>query len=302
LLTVPDFVPFVAKKILAFAALFLENENRFHLRRSLFLLMLQAFIVVFREGFESFLIVGIILAYLRRIGEHRLVPAMYWGIGASVLASAGLGYMLNKGINESLWEGIFGVATILLVGSLVIHMWRAGAQMKRQMEMKLSRISSRSSRRLAFAGVFLFTLVMITKEGMETVLMLFQIHDPKIVTGIVLGVIGATAISWAWVNFGHLINIRRFFQVTSIFLLLFMVQIGIYSFHEFSEAGVFPNSQALHDATEVFSPEGLYGRWFSLIAIGACAVWLGGAWINDSLKKGRAASNINQNPHTTVVR
>ena len=76
--------------------------------------MLQAFIVVFREGFESFLIVGIILAYLRRIGEHRLVPAMYWGIGASLVASAGLGYMLNKGVNESLWEGLFGVATILL--------------------------------------------------------------------------------------------------------------------------------------------------------------------------------------------
>ena len=38
--------------------------------------MWQAFIVVFREGFESFLIVGIILAYLRRIGQNRLVPAM----------------------------------------------------------------------------------------------------------------------------------------------------------------------------------------------------------------------------------
>ena len=247
--------------------------------------MLQAFIVVFREGFESFLIVGIILAYLRRIGEHRLVPAMYWGIGASVLASAGLGYMLNRGVNESLWEGLFGVATIILVGSLVIHMWKAGAKMKREMETKLSRISQRSSKRLALLGVFLFTLVMITKEGMETVLMLFQIHDPKIMSGVVLGVIGATAISWAWVNFGHLINVRRFFQVTSIFLLLFMVQIGIYSFHEFSEAGVFPNSEALHDATEPFSPTGLYGRWFSLIAIGACAVWLGGAWISDALKK-----------------
>ena len=88
--------------------------------------MLQAFIVVFREGFESFLIVGIILAYLRRIGQHRLVPAMYWGIAASILASAGLGYMLYRGVNESLWEGVFGVVTIVLVGSLVIHMWKAG--------------------------------------------------------------------------------------------------------------------------------------------------------------------------------
>jgi high-affinity iron transporter len=249
--------------------------------------MLQAFIVVFREGFESFLIVGVILAYLRRSGQHRLVPAMYWGIVASVLASTGLGYMLSRGVNESLWEGVFGVVTIVLVGSLVIHMWRAGAHMKRDMESKLSRISARSSTWLAFAGVFLFTLVMITKEGMETVLMLFQIHDPKLVTGVVLGVIGATTISWGWVNVGHLINVKRFFQVTSIFLLLFMVQIGIYSFHEFSEARVLPNSEALHDATEPFSPDGIYGRWFSVVAIGACAVWLAGAKVNDSLKKGK---------------
>ena len=261
--------------------------------------MLQAFIVVFREGFESFLIVGIILAYLRRIGQHRLVPAMYWGIGASLIASAGLGYMLSRGVNEALWEGIFGVATILLVGSLVIHMWKAGVQVKREMESKLSRISSRSSKRLAFAGVFLFTLVMITKEGMETVLMLFQIHDPKLVTGVVLGVVGATAISWAWVNFGHLINVKRFFQVTSIFLLLFMAQIAIYSFHEFSEAGILPNSEVLHDATEPFSPTGIYGSWFSIIAIGACALWLIGARIHDGIKKNRAAGRIDQNPRAT---
>src|SRR6266581_3187133 len=99
--------------------------------------MLQAFIVVFREGFESFLIVGIILAYLRRIGEHRLSPAVYSGIGGSILASAGLGYMLSRGVNESLWEGLFGIATILLVGSLVIHMWKSGSQMKRDMETRL---------------------------------------------------------------------------------------------------------------------------------------------------------------------
>lgn len=253
--------------------------------------MLSAFIVVFREGFESFLIVGVILAYLRRMGQERLVPAMYWGIAASVLASTGLGYMLSRGVNESLWEGVLGVVTILLVGSLVVHMWKAGPQIKRDMENKLSRISARSSR-LAFAGVFFFTVVMITKEGMETVLMLFQIHDSKIVTGIALGVLGTVAISWMWVHVGHLINVKRFFQVTAIFLMLFMVQIGIYSFHEFSEARVLgPRSEALHDATEPFSPDGIYGRWFSLIAVGACAVWLGAAKVSDSLKKGKAPSD-----------
>jgi high-affinity iron transporter len=137
---------------------------------------------------------------------------------------------------------------------------------------------------------------MITKEGMETVLMLFQIHDPKLVTGVVLGVIGATAISWAWVTVGHLINVRRFFQVTSIFLLLFMGQIAIYSFHEFSEAGILPNSEVLHDATEPLSPTGIYGSWFSMIAIGICAVWLVGAYVKDSIKKNRQFnSDANEN-------
>lgn len=255
--------------------------------------MFQAFVVVLREGFESFLIVGIIFAYLRRIGQQQLIPAMYWGIAVSVLASAGLGYMLNTGVNEALWEGAFGVVTIVLVGSLVAHMWKAGAHMKKEMESRLSRISQKSSA-LAYAGVFLFTVVMIAREGMETVLMLFQIQQANLIAGVVLGVVGAIAISWAWVRFGRLINVKRFFQVTAIFLLLFMVQIAIYSFHEFSEAGVIPNSAAWHEATEPLSPTGIYGSWFTIIAIGISAAWLVGAYVNDSLKK-RTASQVHHN-------
>jgi high-affinity iron transporter len=263
--------------------------------------MLQAFVVVFREGFESFLIVGIILAYLRRIGQQQLVPATYWGIGASLVASAGLGYMLSKGVNEALWEGLFGVVTIVLVGSLVAHMWKAGAQMKSQMESKLSRISARSSW-LAYAGVFVFTLVMIAREGMETVLMLFQIHEANLIAGVVLGVVGAIAISWAWVKFGRLINVKRFFQVTAIFLLLFMLQIAIYSFHEFSEAGILPNSAVLHEATEPLSPTGIYGSWFTIIAIGACAVCLFAAYVSDSMKRKAAVADNGRTSNHMAVR
>src|SRR5215467_5501443 len=122
---------------------FVENENRFQLA---LLLMLQAFIVVFREGFESFLIVGIILAYLRRTGETRLIPAMYWGVGASIVASAALGYMLSLGVNESLWEGVLGIVTMVLVGSFVIHVWRTGPRLRKEMESKLSRISYGSAK------------------------------------------------------------------------------------------------------------------------------------------------------------
>src|SRR5438046_10680691 len=115
--------------------------------------------------------------------------------------------------------------------------------------------------------------------------MLLQVRTPRLIWGALLGLIAAAGVAWAWARFGHLINVKRFFQVTGIFLLLFMAQVAIYTFHEFSEAGVLPNSESLHAATEKFSPERLYGQWFPVILVGMCAVWLVGSWIADRLRQ-----------------
>jgi high-affinity iron transporter len=121
---------------------------------------------------------------------------------------------------------------------------------------------------------------------METALLLIQIHEPRILTGVFLGIVGAAAMAFAWARFGYLINLKRFFQVTSIFLLLFVVQILIYSFHEFTEAGILPNSEWFHEMSEPFSPDGLYGKWFTFLMIGTCAAWLIGAWFTDRFARG----------------
>jgi high-affinity iron transporter len=184
------------------------------------------------------------------------------------------GYASQFFDNEALREGVLGVVAMLMVGTLVIHMWRNGAEIRNKMYQRLNTLSSKSSRFLAFAGVFVFTFLMITREGMETALMLMQIRDPQLVTGMLLGLSAAGLFAIAWARFGHLLNIKRFFQVTGIFLLLFMLQVGIYSFHEFCEANLFPNSDALHAATEKFSPDGLYGKWFSPLMVSVCGIWL----------------------------
>jgi len=148
-------------------------------------------------------------------------------------------------------------------------------------------MSSRTSRLAAVTGVFLFTFLMITREGMETALMLLQVHDSSLVYGALLGLVAAVGLAWAWARFGHLINVRRFFQVTGVFLLLFMAQVAIYTFHEFAEAGLLPNSEVLHAATEKFSPDGLYGKWFSLVMVALCGVWLLGSWMMDRVRTSR---------------
>jgi high-affinity iron transporter len=160
-------------------------------------------------------------------------------------------------------------------------MWRTGPKIQQRMRERLSAVSSNSSRVAAVLGVFLFTFLMITREGMETALMLMQVKTPHLINGALLGLFAAMAFAWGWARFGHLINVKRFFQVTGIFLLLFIIQVGMYSFHEFAEAGLLPNSDFLHEATEKFSPDGLYGKWFSVLMIGICGLWLLVAWLID---------------------
>jgi len=268
--------------------------------------MLNSFIIVLREGFESFLLVAVILAYLKKSGQSWLNIVVYSALALGLSASAGLGYLLATGVddartvqvfgetaggyintffaNEALREAVLGLIAMIMVGTLVIHMWRTGPKLRERMHERLNKMSSRTSRFAAAAGVFLFTFLMITREGMETALMLLQVRDSQLVTGALLGLGCAILFALAWTRFSHLINLKRFFQVTGVFLLLFMIQVGIYSFHEFSEAGLLPNSEALHEATEKFSPDGLYGKWFSLLMVSFCALWLIGGWLVDRLK------------------
>lgn len=265
--------------------------------------MLNSFIIVLREGFESFLLVAVILAYLQKSGQRWLNPTVYAAIAIALAASGGLAYLLSTGVddatiesifgvfigsyisqffaNEALREAVLGAVAVVMVGTLVIHMWRSGPKIQERMRERLSVVSSKSSRLAAVAGVFLFTFLMITREGMETALLLMQVKDPNVINGALLGLGAAILFAIGWARFGHLINLKRFFQVTSIFLLLFMLQVAIYSFHEFTEAGLLPNSEALHHATEKFSPDGLYGKWFSPIMVGICGLWLVGAWLID---------------------
>ena len=244
--------------------------------------MLNALIIVFREGFEAFLTVAIIFAYLRKTGRDHLRPAVWWGIGASVVASFAAGYALQR-VNQPLWEGVLALVAAVLVATFVIHMWRTAPRMKADMEARLSEHSSKSSA-LATLGVFGFTALMITREGMETALMLIQVRQAGFWVGCALGLAAAAAMSWVWAHYGHRVDIKRFFQVTGLFLLLFTVQIIFYAIHEFSEAELLPNSEAIHLATEPYTPLGIYGKWISVAMVGVCAAWLAGATLLDKAR------------------
>jgi high-affinity iron transporter len=239
--------------------------------------MLQAFVITLREGLEAFLIVAISLAYLKKTGRQSLIPAVHWGIAGSVALSIAAGVLLARASNQALWEGILALVAAVLVASLTVHMWRAGRRMKKEIETRLEASSIRVGRG-AFLGVLGFTLLMITREGMETALLmntlLFQVQAPQIIGGAVAGTLVAAFIALLWSRFGHRVNLARFFQVTAVFLLVFVVQLMIYGFHELTEANLFPGSEALHFATEPYGPDGVYGQYLTYLLVLLPVGWL----------------------------
>jgi len=239
--------------------------------------MLQAFVITLREGLEAFLIVAISLAYLRKTGRGHLVPAVHWGIAGSIVLSILAGVLFAQANNQALWEGILALVAGVLVASLTVHMWRAGKRMKREIEARLEASSLRAGRG-AFLGVLGFTLLMITREGMETALLMntlfFNVQIPSIIAGAIAGTLVSAFIAWLWSRYGYRVNLSRFFQVTAVFLLVFVVQLFIYGFHELTEANIVPSLGALHDATEPFGPDGIYGQYLTYMLVILPVGWL----------------------------
>jgi high-affinity iron transporter len=239
--------------------------------------MLQAFVITLREGLEAFLIVAISLAYLKKTGRRSLIPAVHWGIAGSVALSILAGVLFARASNQALWEGVLALVAGVLVASLTVHMWRAGKRMKREIETRLEASSLRTGS-AAFLGVLGFTLLMMTREGMETALLmntlLFSVQAPDIIGGAIGGTLVAALIAFLWSRYGHRVNLARFFQVTAVFLLVFVVQLFIYGFHELTEANIIAPLGALHDATEPFGPDGVYGQYLTYMLVLLPVAWL----------------------------
>jgi high-affinity iron transporter len=236
--------------------------------------MLQAFVITLREGIEAFLIVAISLAYLRKSGRAELIRAVHWGIVAAVAASAVGGYLLYRASNQEWLEGPLALIAAVSVAALTIHMWRAGKHLKGAIEGRL-RSSSERAGTAAFVGVFLFTGLMISREGMETALLLLQLQQaPSLILGALLGIAGASVVAWFWSRYGHRVPLTLFLQMTAIFLCVFVVQLFIYSIHEMSEQNFLPYSQIVHEATEAWGPESVFGHVLTYLLVLAPLTWL----------------------------
>lgn len=262
--------------------------------------MLPTITLTFREGLEAFMVVAITIAYLCKAGRSDLVRVARLAVALSIAVSVGAGWLFGQAENRPLWEGVLALVAAVTIAPLTVHMLRNGRRVRSRLEQGLER---RLRHPRAAAAVFLFVLLMVTREGMEMSLLfstlLFSVGKLELVVGALIGIGASAALATTCGHYGHRIELGRLLQVTGVFLLVFLLQLSIIGLHELSEAGVLPASEELHLATEAYGPTGKYGQWLSYLLV---LVPLG--WLLVSMVRGRrgaeaipvsiAARNVHQ--------
>lgn len=207
--------------------------------------MIEAFVITLREGVEAALVVCLALAYLRKSGRPELGRTVWAGVALATVLSIGaaLAIKLTDFSPEGAVEGVVLLVSCALVSWLVFWMWRHGKKMKQETEARLGKLSGGPK-----FGVFLFAFLMVLREGVETILMLVPVDftsDSVLASaGAGGGLLLAIALGVAFMKGSLRVDLRKFFSVSTIILLLFAFQLLVAGLHEFAEAGIIPSSEA----------------------------------------------------------
>lgn len=207
--------------------------------------MFEALVVTLREGVEAALVVGIIVAFLRREGYERHLGAVWTGIGTATLASlAGAWVLYRWAVNEEVFEGLLYLGSALIVGSMMVWMWRHSHSLSGEMKGSLAKILARENARSVALGLFLFTFLMVFREGVETVFFLSALslttNGLLAILGVLIGLSLAVVFGVLFVRGSLRVDLGRFFKITGIALGIFVLQLLINGYHELSEAGWLP--------------------------------------------------------------
>ena len=226
-----------------------------------------------REGLEAALVVSILITYLVRTNRTKSIKFVWIGVLSAVALSLAFGALLtftslslhfNEAAEET-FAGTMSVVAVALVTWMIVWMRNAGKKMNAELEGKLENAiigGALTVAAMAFASV--------AREGIETTLFFFsavQAAGSTVapVIGFTLGILAASAVGFLIYRRAIKINMRRFFTVTSYFLILVAAGVFSYGISDLAEAGVIPvNLGTAFDLSASISED----SWFGALAKG----------------------------------
>lgn len=194
---------------------------------------LPTFAITLREGVEAALVVGIVLACLKKAQQSQLNPWVYAGVLVGIVVSTLVGVLFSgvlyalkvsnqpfAPVIEPFLEGLFSIVAIAMLSWMLIWMTQQASSAKGEIEGAVSLALKQDTR--AGWGVFSLILIAVLREGFETVLFIVAKFQQGVipVLGALGGLVVAAGIGVMLFQWGVKINLRLFFQVMGVLLLL----------------------------------------------------------------------------------
>jgi len=199
------------------------------------------------------LIIGIVLGALTKIRRDDLTSSVWLGTlsaaGVSILTAVLLttfGMSLEDRA-EQIFEGVTMLIAAGILTWMIFWMRKQARFLKSELEAGVNKAAASTGKR----AVFWLAFVAVVREGVELALFItaafFTGDQSQVTTNIIQTLAGTilglgTAILLGWTLFATTVrlDLRRFFQVTGILLILFAAGLVAHGVHEFNEVGWIP--------------------------------------------------------------
>ena len=208
--------------------------------------MLSALLITLREGLEAALIVGIVLGYLVRIGRRDQALYAWGGVVIAALLSSALAIgMRTIGAElqepyEQIFEGAMMLLAVAVLTWMIFWMRYQARFMKKDLE---AQVQSAVTQGAAW-GLFGLAFLAVFREGVETALFLaanaFAADGLGTLIGALIGLAIATGVGVLIYAYSMRLNVKLFFDITSILLLVFAAGLLARGVNEFQEIGWLP--------------------------------------------------------------
>jgi high-affinity iron transporter len=240
--------------------------------------MLAGFLLGVREGIEAALIISIVLGMLKKMNRYDRAPVVWLGVAGAALLSVATAILLGvigaefEGAAEQAFEGLTMLFAAAVLTWMIFWMQKQGRQIQKGLEADVRAALSGGQTAALFSVAFFAVL----REGIELALFLTAVNFSAPVIGAeapilgwlggILGLIAAVIIGWLLYESAIKLNLRRFFQFTSIVLIFFAAGLVGHAVGELNELGWMPPVIAhVYDLNHLAPDTTLFGQFLKAL-------------------------------------
>ena len=215
--------------------------------------MLPTYLLSLREGLEAALIIGIVLGAVNKIRRMDLIPSVWLGALSAVIVSILTALVLTSfGMSleeqaEQIFEGITMLIAAGILTWMIFWMGKQARFLKSELEAGVNKAAASTGK----SAVFWLAFVAVVREGVELAIFItaaFFVGSAsetnsnlvQVLAGTILGLGTAALLGYTIFATTVRLDLRRFFQVTGLLLILFAAGLVAHGVHEFNEVGWIP--------------------------------------------------------------